>query len=64
MKSFTYTLSIKLDNIFTVRLHANVMQLQHTVFPRPFCLSVCLSNASSVTKQKKLVPIFLLLILF
>jgi len=42
-----------------MRLH--VMQL--TIFPRPFCLSVCLSvrlsNAWIVTKRKKLVPTFL-----
>ena len=41
--------------LFTVGLHI----MQRTVFPRPFCPSVRLSNECFMTKRKKLVPSFL-----
>jgi len=44
------------SRIFTVQLH----EVQRTVLRRPFCPSVCPSNATCiVTKRKKLVSTFL-----
>jgi len=48
-----------LNDMLTVNSFHRCDCMQRTVLSRPFCPSVCLSNAWIVTKWKKLAPTFL-----